>query len=131
MNEDKDARIAELERKLAEQQADNRRLVDRVCNAMDATKELNALLSEAKEEGRREAIPVLLLALYNHQGANSTVGQAIRKFIGIGQYEQLTKEHLAMFDSATLSAAPQPEPASKPAEPEEVYSPHTIIKEEK
>lgn len=55
----KDARIAELERKLAEQQAIVANFfslygVDVTGRGLD---ELNALLAKAKEEGRREPVP--------------------------------------------------------------------------
>lgn len=39
-------------------------------------------------------IGLLLWALYNHQGANSTVGQPIRKALGIGQFDKLTCEQI-------------------------------------
>jgi hypothetical protein len=37
-----------------------------------------------------ESRGLLLWALYNHQGANSPVGQSIRKFLHIGQFAELT-----------------------------------------
>ena len=37
---------------------------------------------------------LLLWALYNHQGANSTIGQPIRKALGIGQFDRLTNEQI-------------------------------------
>lgn len=62
MSTDKDSRIAELERKLAEQQA----LLKRVCViyradgevlTLSGLEELNNLLAKAKEDGRRDAVP--------------------------------------------------------------------------
>lgn len=44
-----------------------------------------------------------LWALYHHQGGSSEVGQPIRKLMGIGQHEHLTKSQIAIakefFDS--------------------------------
>jgi hypothetical protein len=38
---------------------------------------------------------LLLWALYHHQGGNSTIGQPIRKVLGIGPHEILTREQIA------------------------------------
>lgn len=37
---------------------------------------------------------LLLWALYNHQGANSTIGQPIRNALGIGQFDALTSDQI-------------------------------------
>lgn len=37
---------------------------------------------------------LLLWALYNHQGGNSTIGQPIRKALGIGKFDGLTSEQI-------------------------------------
>ena len=37
---------------------------------------------------------LLLWALYNHQGGNSTIGQPIRKALGIGKFDRLTSEQI-------------------------------------
>lgn len=36
-----------------------------------------------------------LWALYHHQGSTSSVGQPIRKALGMGQFERLTEEQIA------------------------------------
>ena len=43
---------------------------------------------------------LLLWALYHHQGASSAVGQPIRQALGIGQYERMTDEQIAMAKEA-------------------------------
>ena len=43
---------------------------------------------------------LLLWALYHHQGASSAVGQPIRQALGIGQYEHMTEEQIAMAKEA-------------------------------
>ena len=43
---------------------------------------------------------LLLWALYHHQGASSDVGQPIRQALGIGQYERMTEEPIAMAKEA-------------------------------
>ena len=42
-----------------------------------------------------QARGLLLWALYHHQGGSSEVGQPIRKFLGIGEYDHLTPEQIA------------------------------------
>lgn len=37
----------------------------------------------------------LLLLLWHHQGAQSEVGQAIRKILGMGQFDRMTAEQIA------------------------------------
>jgi hypothetical protein len=37
---------------------------------------------------------LLLWALYHHQGANSEVGQPIRKALGIGEHDRLTEQQI-------------------------------------
>ena len=37
---------------------------------------------------------LLLWALYHHQGGGSTIGQPIRKALGIGEYDRLTSEQI-------------------------------------
>ncbi|MFA6060919.1 MAG: hypothetical protein WC756_22160 [Taibaiella sp.] len=37
---------------------------------------------------------LLLWVLYNHQGGNSDIGQPIRKFFNIGQFDELTEEQV-------------------------------------
>lgn len=37
---------------------------------------------------------LLLWALYHHQGATSTIGQPIRKALGIGEHDNLTYEQV-------------------------------------
>ena len=43
---------------------------------------------------------LLMLALYHHQGASSEVGQPIRQALGIGQYERMSDEQIAMAKEA-------------------------------
>lgn len=43
---------------------------------------------------------LLLYALYYHQGSQSPVGQPIREFLGIGQFDQLTDEQLVAAKKA-------------------------------
>ncbi len=52
-----------------------------------------ALMREAA--GRIKTLQrALLFALYHHQGANSQVGQNIRKALHIGQYVKMTDEQI-------------------------------------
>lgn len=98
-----DKRIAELGRKLVNA------IEAQPCNAGACKDEMlwRAELTKAREEGRKEAMPLLLLALYHHQGANSIVGQPIRRLIGMGQYERMTDEQIAAGESAMLASAPK------------------------
>ena len=43
---------------------------------------------------------LLLWALYHHQGASSDVGQPLRQALGIGQYDRMTDEQIAMAKEA-------------------------------
>lgn len=47
---------------------------------------------------------LLLWALFHHQGTNSPVGQPIRRALGIGQYDELTPEHIAEAHAAATAA---------------------------
>lgn len=49
-----------------------------------------AELAEEKERMRG----LLLWALYHHQGGSSPIGQPIRKFLGIGEHENMTQEQV-------------------------------------
>lgn len=65
------------------------------------------------------AIPVLLWVLAKHQGGKSDIGQPIRKLLGIGQHDALTKEQ---FDTATLYGKQINKPIVTPFElPERMY----------
>lgn len=46
-------------------------------------------------EAMKEMRGLLLFALWHHQGGSSEVGQPIRKFLGIGEYDHLTQEQIA------------------------------------
>lgn len=37
---------------------------------------------------------LLLWSLYHHQGGSSTIGQPIRKALGIGQHDRMTPEQI-------------------------------------
>lgn len=58
------------------------------------------------DAGTRSA---LLWVLWRHQGAHSSVGQGIRKLLGKGQYEQLSREDID-FAKAVSVAAPKRQP---------------------
>lgn len=45
---------------------------------------------------------LLLWALYYHQGGSSEVGQPIRRFLGIGEYDHLTPEQIAEAKKAAM-----------------------------
>lgn len=60
--------------------------------------ELAALLRE-----RDTLRAVALLALYHHQGGFSPVGQPIRRALGIGQFDAMTDEQLAIAKRAALA----------------------------
>lgn len=123
MSADKDARIAELERKLAEQQALNKALPSRIADIcfiagttehlcvsrfwldslhgeklqpLDmAIEELNNLLAKAKEEGRREAVPEVVEALAQWFEKNYSQGNVPARYI--------------RREGVRISAAPKPE----------------------
>lgn len=44
---------------------------------------------------RNQMESALLWTLYHHQGGSSTVGQPIRKLLGIGQHDRMTDDQLA------------------------------------
>ena len=44
---------------------------------------------------RQQMEAALLWALYHHQGGSSSIGQPIRRLLGIGQHDALTEEQLA------------------------------------
>ena len=50
---------------------------------------------ETYEKRLQEAEDLLLVALYHHQGSASKVGQPIRKFLGMSQFEPMTKTQIA------------------------------------
>lgn len=120
--QDKDKQIAELERKLAEQQA-MLRLAKRQLNwtalpeidaALKNQEELNKLLAAAKEEGRREAVP---------EGWQVTPKRATLAMWFNGQdyatYEQdgetmlLSGEQVCQVYEAMLASAPKPQGETK------------------
>lgn len=45
---------------------------------------------------RQQMEAALLWALYHHQGGSSTIGQPIRRLLGIGQHDRLTAEQLEL-----------------------------------
>ena len=50
--------------------------------------------NEQAETELRNMRGLLLWALYHHQGGSSTIGQPIRKALGIGEYAALTPKQI-------------------------------------
>lgn len=73
-------------------------------NTIDAVRAMNCACSPANVATvlteLERARGLLLLALYHHQGGSSTVGQPIRRFLGIGQHAHLTPEQVAQAKDA-------------------------------
>lgn len=46
------------------------------------------------EKNMDEMEGLLLWALYNHQGGSSPIGQPIRKLLGIGEHDQMTRQQV-------------------------------------
>lgn len=63
---------------------------------------ISDLLNQAKEKNAEveRLRSLLLLALYHHQGGSSPVGQPIRAALGIGQFDKLTPEQIAVARAA-------------------------------
>jgi hypothetical protein len=56
----------------------------------------------------------LLWVLWNHQGSQSSAGQPIRRYLGMGQFERMSKEQVeaaASFGSIPFPVQPAPSPA--------------------
>lgn len=80
-------------------------IVDRMqCKAETAIEQMNDLCNY-KEVKQRDKDNALLWILYHHQGANSPIGQPIRKLLGIGQFDRLTDEQIASAKSFAAIAA--------------------------
>ena len=50
--------------------------------------------NETAENELRNVRGLLLWALYHHQSGSSVVGQPIRKVLGIGEYDHMTREQI-------------------------------------
>ena len=50
--------------------------------------------NEPAESELRNIRGLLLWSLYHHQGGSSTVGQPIRKYLGIGEHDAMTREQI-------------------------------------
>jgi hypothetical protein len=59
----------------------------------------DAMLCKAADEIARLR-DLLLWSLYHHQGASSTIGQPIRKALGIGENDNLTYEQVTAAEIA-------------------------------
>lgn len=51
--------------------------------------------NEKAELELKELRLLLTWILYNHQGGKSPIGQAVRKMLGISQFQQLTDEQIS------------------------------------
>lgn len=118
MSADKDARITELERKLAEQQhlltvhaiySGDSGLKSYLSNS-GGSEELNNLLAKAKEEGRREAVPEgWQVVPKESDSAMEQAGiNAISAADQIGVIPQFVSQVIDCW-AAMLAAAPKPE----------------------
>jgi len=50
--------------------------------------------NEEAEMELKQIRRLLTWVLYHHQGGNSPIGQAVRKLLGIGEFENLTDEQI-------------------------------------
>lgn len=50
---------------------------------------------------------LLLWALYHHQGGSSQIGQPIRRALGIGQHDALTKDQITRAKAAAGMSPPE------------------------
>ena len=55
-------------------------------NIIDSLQENNALTDQMRG--------LLLWVLYHHQGGSSTIGQPIRKLLGIGEHDHMTRQQV-------------------------------------
>ena len=68
-------------------------------NEMSSDGDMNLCFTESTLERfaariRAQQRGLLLWTLYHHQGGSSTIGQPIRRLLGIGQYERMTAEQI-------------------------------------
>jgi hypothetical protein len=67
-----------------------------------------------------EELAPLLWVLWNHQGGKSDVGQPIRKYLGMGQFERMSDQHIKVaarwpqsYDQAGSPEVAEPAPVAE------------------
>ena len=80
--------------------------------ALEAWDEAEANIQASMQRIRELAAPLrhsdtapLLWVLYNHQGAHSPIGQPIRRYLGMGQFERMTSEQIQAAKQVNSSAS--------------------------
>ena len=80
--------------------------------ALEAWDEAEANIQASMQRIRELAAPLrysdtapLLWVLYNHQGAYSPIGQPIRQYLGIGQFEPMTADQIQAAKRVNSSAS--------------------------
>ena len=96
--------------------------VDLASTVCELRARVEALEAQQQAQGADHArVAPLLWVLWNHQGSGSPVGQPIRKYLGMGQFQGMSKEQVETaksWASTQFPVQPAEQQYQPPAAPE-------------